>query len=94
MLLARALHDRLLKRYFPFQPTVRCDLMHRTSATCRFSNDCYLAWVATEFVNVLLNPFQGESLIEKASISDSFALKRWPREESLMRRVSSVSQLS
>ena len=73
---ARALDNSLLERHFSFQSTVCCDLMHGTSATGRFSNNCYLAWVASKLVDVFPNPFQSESLIKKASVSDSFALER------------------
>lgn len=58
----------------------------------RLSNDSDTVWITTKLSNVLLDPFEGKALIEKASVgSTTLLLKVAPAEPAIGTKLLSMS---
>jgi hypothetical protein len=66
----RALSYSSTKRRIPLA-TICDELVEDSTTTSAPSDDGHLGWVATECTNMLLNPIQRETLVEKSSVGST-----------------------
>ena len=92
--IGRALNNCLLKGRWTPRASKGRDLVHNRGAACRFTHDRHAPRVAAKKVNVVLYPFERESLVIQTRVSSAIGLKRGPCKPAESTKLSTVSKSS